>query len=311
MSTKWNDEGIKRMMTLFLIGTVSHVDFTPINKKPGFDENVDFEVMSAFVHFSDPYIINNNYIFQSKNYMGNNSFWSAIENNKSYKLQVMANEYWICLKNTNPVQRTLMNIHQVVENGRHLENLITEQAAEIKNLKETVDGLQDVTNQLLGGLYCQRTQGGILSEHVETIGLRNTNGKKPENDTHTEGHWPTTRQGDKNAARIEKLEKIITNMDKFSEKQIAKNMIDEYKSLALAFENLETQMNNLELLIEQAKIIYDGEKVKLDNEFLKRFGCSLKYYKDNLMDDEQQDTKLCERKHSANYGRMRFLLKEN
>ena len=67
MSTKWNDEGIKRMMTLFLIGTVSHVDFTPINKKPGFGENVDFEVMSAFVHFSDPYIINNNYIFQSKN----------------------------------------------------------------------------------------------------------------------------------------------------------------------------------------------------------------------------------------------------
>ena len=132
ISTKWNEEGIRLIMKDFMIGTVSRVDFTPINKKPGFEENVDSVIMSAFVHFSaDTY------------YMGNNSFWCAIENDKSYQINVLRYEYWICLKNKNPVQRTMMNIHQVVENGRHLENLLTVQAEEIKNLKDAIGELQD------------------------------------------------------------------------------------------------------------------------------------------------------------------------
>jgi hypothetical protein len=131
ISTKWNEEKIRRVMNDLLIGWVSRVDFIPINKKPGFEENVDSVIMSAFVHFSTEY-------------MGaNKGFWSTIENDKLYQIRLPQDEYWICLKNKNPVQRTMMNIHQVVENSRHLENLITVQAEEIKNLKEAIGQLQD------------------------------------------------------------------------------------------------------------------------------------------------------------------------
>lgn len=153
MSINWSECDIKNIMFQFAIGTVSHVDFTPVNKKPGFREDFDLPIKSAFVHFTDPYICVNN-----------GAFWTNILNGESYNLRVTPSEYWICLKNRNPIQRTLMNIHQVAENGRHLENLITQQDEEIKNLKETVEhlsnkleGIHNVVYQLVGGLFCQRT----------------------------------------------------------------------------------------------------------------------------------------------------------
>jgi len=110
-----------------------------------------------------------------------------------------------------------MNIHQVVENGRYLENLITEQGKELKNLKDTVeeqkkiiDGLHTTVYQLLGGLYCQRTQEGILDSHLKTIGF-GSGGYNVKDDTHPSGIWPTTRQGDQNAERITRLEHFISH----------------------------------------------------------------------------------------------------
>lgn len=211
MSTKWTEDGVRNIMQVFRIGTVSRVDFTPINKKPGFGENVDQVVMSAFVHFSDPYInTDGHYLFRFEMYMGNTEFWEAIESGETWKLQVLDSEYWLCLKNNNPVQRTMTNSHPLQENECHLERIVTEQAEEIKMLKETVGGLQETVYQLLGGLYCQRTQGGILNHHIKTIGLRDT-GKRLENDTHSEKHWPTTRQGDAHEKRIRVLEQLISN----------------------------------------------------------------------------------------------------
>lgn len=137
MSVDHTEESVAYYMAQYGIGTVSHVDFTPINKKPGFGENVNEVVKSAFVHFSDPWFCSDKlYYFQCRTFMGNTKFWEIIASGIGYKLQVSDNEYWLCFKNKNPVQRTMMNIHQVVENGRYLEGLIEAQAKKIAELED-------------------------------------------------------------------------------------------------------------------------------------------------------------------------------
>jgi polyhydroxyalkanoate synthesis regulator phasin len=200
-------------------GTVTHVDFTPINKKPGFDEDYESELMSAFVHFMDPvHCADGKYYWMGGKPLGD--FWTTISKGKSYKLQLTKDEYWICLKNKNPIKRTRMNIHQVVENGRHLETFITTQAAEIKNLTETVDnlsekleGMHDVIYQLIGGLYCQRTQSRMIGMHLYHLGFEEYKNATNKCDTHPSGIWPTTRQCDENRERIEQLEKKLKSLE--------------------------------------------------------------------------------------------------
>ena len=53
-------------MFQYRIGTVTRVDFTPINKQPGFGKEGDIVVKSAFVHFSDPSLTaDNEYHYRS------------------------------------------------------------------------------------------------------------------------------------------------------------------------------------------------------------------------------------------------------
>lgn len=120
VSSFHNEEYIRHVMEFYSIGHVEYIDFTPINKKPGFYENVDEDFKAAFIHFKDYY---------------SNNIWNTISAGESYKIQITENEYWLCLKNKNPIQRTMMNIHQVVENGRHLERLIEAQAKKIEELE--------------------------------------------------------------------------------------------------------------------------------------------------------------------------------
>lgn len=224
MAASHDEESIRNIMANCRIGTVSHVDFTPINKKPGFGEKVDEVVKSAFVHFSDPirlyYHEDKNY--HSKIYRVNLDFWETVENGHPYKFQITPNEYWICLKNNNPVQRTMMNIHQVVENGRHLENLIEEQANKIQEQEETIEKIShklecvhNIVYQLLGGLYNQKNQSGTLSANLNVLFNGSLSKDKKYENTGKWENWPTTRQGDENERRIESLEKTVRNMLSF------------------------------------------------------------------------------------------------
>jgi hypothetical protein len=207
MSTLHTVASIKNIMSSYRIGTVERVDFTPINKKPGFGENVDEVVMSAFVHFSDPLLgYDNCYNYMSDSYLGNNDFWDDIASNQPYKLQITRNEYWICLKNKNPVQYTMMNIHQVVENSRHLEKLLEEQNNKIQELEGKIDNMNIVITQFIGGLFCQRTQEGALESHLRVLHGDAFSSKPLPEDTHNWSHWPTTRQGDECEKRISELE---------------------------------------------------------------------------------------------------------
>jgi hypothetical protein len=127
-------ETITQVLYRNCIGIITHVDFTPIYKEPGFYENINSSVKSAFVHFAD-------------HSLQNCECWNTIYNkNKPFYIEVSKDEYWICFKNNNPVQRTMMNIHQIVENGRYLEKLIEEQSKMIKKLEYKVEKMNNVIN---------------------------------------------------------------------------------------------------------------------------------------------------------------------
>jgi len=221
MCTVWTEYGVKEIMRKYGIGTVARVDFTPINKKPGFCEDVDLDVMSAFVHFKDVLIYaNKKYDLRSGAPLS--QFWTTIAAGESYKLHISRGEYWICLKNKNPVKNTLMNIHQVVENGRHLECLVMSQAEEIKKLKETIcdlskklEGMHQVIYEFIGGLYCQRRQSGIINIHLKHLGYDSECYEDATimDDTHPYGVYPTTRQGDENSEKMDKLERKLKDLE--------------------------------------------------------------------------------------------------
>ena len=211
MSIVCDEQYIKFVFKTYCIGTVSHVDFTPINQKPGFRENKVEEYKSAFVHFSE---IRTTELYPM--------FWSSIANEQPYKLYLnpygMAhpkNPHWICLKNKNPVQRTMMNIHQVVENGRYLEGLIEaqekiiqEQAEKLKELEKNMDNMRSVVYQLVSGLFNKETQRGIQKLHDDIL----FGSDKLNHDFKDENKWgiyPTTLQGDACEKKIAELEERL------------------------------------------------------------------------------------------------------
>ena len=212
MALHHDEESVINVMINYGIGTVSHVDFTPINQKPGFKENLIDNVKSAFVHFSDPMMgSDNNFHYNSRRTLGNENFWNIVlYRDGPYKLQISLGEYWLCLENKNPVQRTLMNVHQIVENGRHLEKIIDEQAEKIKKLENKLEGLHNVVYQLIGGLFNHETQSGIMAIHHSLMGFNNCDS----NDYNTSkwGSCPTTRQGDEHEMRINTLEQQLKSI---------------------------------------------------------------------------------------------------
>jgi len=60
---------------------------------------------------------------------------------RMYPDTLNANAYWILLANKNPVTETTLNIHQVVENARILQDLVFKQVDQIERLQEMVYSL--------------------------------------------------------------------------------------------------------------------------------------------------------------------------
>lgn len=212
MSIVHTEEYIKYVFKFYNIGTVSYVDFTPIHKKPGFKENNVGKYKSAFVHFSQ---IETGPV---------KNFWNLISNGKQqYKLfidpmDINPKEYWICLKNKNPIQRTMMNIHQVVENGRHLEDLIEEQAKTIQEHSKKIEELDqklkntfEIVYHLLGGLFNKTEQRGRLDNYLALLFGRKEDIQIVKDASKWE-IWPTTRQGDYCEKKIAEIEEKLLNL---------------------------------------------------------------------------------------------------
>lgn len=203
MKNSHSYKNVENIIASANIGTVTRIDFIPLNKKPGFREIMDNKYKSAFI-----YII--------KKEEGNNSFWSKLndKNNDACIIIRTSNgiktgEYWICLKNKNPIQETMMNVHQIVDNGRRLEEIVEKQALEIEELKKQNKIIVQAIYQLHGGLYNQTTQAGSLETVNNILFDIKDDEISQEPDKSKWTIWPTTRQGDNNEKRIEKLEEII------------------------------------------------------------------------------------------------------
>lgn len=181
------------------LGNIIRIDFTPIGKKPGFVENLEGNIKSAFVHFDRPLIYSTISVRLAE--------YGSI---KLYPTFLCGREYWILRTIQSPIPDTMMNNAQIVANCRFLENKVEEQAATIKAMEEKLDGVQRVVYQLLGGLFNQDSQGGTLSNHLNML-FKNDN-QAEEEDISKWTIWPTTRQGDENADRIAALEAQIKDL---------------------------------------------------------------------------------------------------
>jgi len=104
-----------------MIGVVKRVDFCAIEGNE--------EYCSAFIHFS--YYMDNQYVCD---------LLTNLEQGDSRKLQVSPTEYWILLKNNNPVPETRLNMHQLAENVRLLEErLLSLESQAFKQEQENFD----------------------------------------------------------------------------------------------------------------------------------------------------------------------------
>ena len=207
MSISTTEENVKDVFHNSNIGKVKRVDFTTINKKDGFYEaNVgsDANVKTAFVHF-DQYYDNDKA----------NKLIEKLKNDDTQKLYVAKFKYWLLLKAKTVIPDTIMNNHQIVANCQFLENKIYEQDKTIQRLSDEIYSMRAVVAQLIGGLFCHKEQRGIMNKHLDILYNDDTT---PEIKCE-EGKWeefPTTRQGDENEKRIEKLEALIKKVEEVS-----------------------------------------------------------------------------------------------
>ena len=129
MSASTTENEVRDRLHVSKIGQVRRVDFTPIKKKPGFGENIDSVVKSAFVHFNRFY--NDRAEFLENIQIG--------ENKCVLYLDAEKRSYWILLKAVNVVPDTMMNNHQIVENCRFLEKKVEDQEQRIQKLESLLN----------------------------------------------------------------------------------------------------------------------------------------------------------------------------
>jgi hypothetical protein len=117
-----DENTIKNIFYNELVGIVSRVDFTPINKKPGFNESEIVEFKSAFVHFEE---FTSTYLVQ------------LLESGMSYNYYYNT-VLWKLLKNKNPIVKTQMNTHQIVANCRYLEEHLELQGVKLEEQERLI-----------------------------------------------------------------------------------------------------------------------------------------------------------------------------
>lgn len=202
------------------IGRVKRVDFVPIDKKRGFEEHFHPLFKSGFVHLDE--------LFNSGI---SGEIAEHFSRGEGYKIPAYcSNEYWILCRTHSPIQETMMNNHQIVENSRFLEEMIFRQAGileqqaeilekqsiHIERLQKNLLGVRNVVYQLIGGLYNQRTQNHQIQSHLEHLFDQNHDNNENNEKEYVRGDtseiWPTTRQGDKHEERLNSLEESLQNM---------------------------------------------------------------------------------------------------
>lgn len=143
LSVYATEQYVRNIIENCYIGKISRIDFTQIDKKPGFAvETTEPFMKSAFIHFEYHY--------------HNEKSCEIIETvcrGESYRLYLKeisylakTGEYWILLKAINPVKDTMMNNHQIVDNCRHLEKKIEDQEIKLSEQLKTIEKMGEMIN---------------------------------------------------------------------------------------------------------------------------------------------------------------------
>lgn len=158
----YSENDIKYAFKLLNIGEVKRIDFSSIavykdkinnNNIVKNDDIANYQ--SAFVHLL--------YMFDTDIA---NDILNYTNNGKTYKLWVEDNVFWWILKNKNPISDTNLNIHQVVENARLLEEKVTKQEQQITQMQDTI-------YQLLGVIFNKKTDMGKIHGHYNYMKFGN------------------------------------------------------------------------------------------------------------------------------------------
>jgi len=138
ISKNYTEEDIKYVFNINMIGDIKRVDFAE-NTSENHRSN---SYNSAFVHMNN--VLNTP--------IGNMIINETHDMNTSYKLYTHPTrpEYWLLLKNHKPIKDTDLNIHQLAENTRLLEEKVTSQDNIIKTQQEQIERLQESLDQLMG-----------------------------------------------------------------------------------------------------------------------------------------------------------------
>ena len=145
ISKNYTEEDIRFVFNINCIGEVKRVDFADITSENHRNNTYN----SAFVHMNN--ILNTP--------LGNMIINETHDMNTSYKLYTHPTrpEYWVLLKNHKPIKDTDLNIHQLAENTRFLEErvtsqdiILTEPQDLIKKQQDQIERLQESIDQLIG-----------------------------------------------------------------------------------------------------------------------------------------------------------------
>jgi hypothetical protein len=137
ISKMYTAEDIGNIFAINLVGSVSRVDFAPITPvaqgKRESAESVACNFQKAFVHM--------NCVFATEN--GNNIYNTVVINDSSFRFFPTADsEYWIILNNKMAVPFTNLNIHQIAENHRILEETVATQAEQLEVQRKQIEQLK-------------------------------------------------------------------------------------------------------------------------------------------------------------------------
>ncbi len=125
----YTENDVKYTFKLLGIGEVNRVDFVPIHNHKNFQ--------LAFVHFD--FFYDTSIAQDTQNYLYNSI---------AFKLYLDDHTFWWILNNNHPIPETKLNIHQLAENIRLLEEKVKQQEETILRLKDFIDKNNNSDNNI-------------------------------------------------------------------------------------------------------------------------------------------------------------------
>ena len=139
INKKYNAEIIINIFWKFFMGNVDRVDFVPIMKQPKDPKKEPFEdsnFRQAFIYVR-PRTTWGSVVTEEINRNGSYKFFPNQHPHPDPSQQGNAGEYWVILKNKNPVPyaQTHLNVHQLAHNNSLLETKVSEMEAKASEME--------------------------------------------------------------------------------------------------------------------------------------------------------------------------------